>query len=551
MGSEPGLAAWRGGDAKVKPLPQDAEARIRRSKPQKRNSIQAEEFLKANPELKELDRIHGYYERKFVRRRKRKRNPDGFDHRPTFTLPDPVQHPCWFVFNAPQTSPQGYGNLVVPGGVGEMGSIELRLLTGPKQGAAFPCDWVRLRFKSDPRLADFHPCKVADTFRKGKDKGRAKAKDAFEFIDRQIHTVRSAQISGVKLMFEDITLDSDGSLRSAVPHLLFSSNVKDEPLTDAAKNIKWIETGAPMESGKRRKTVTVPDGLIACAVDLGIRHLGFGTIAQYHKGTPQILRSRNIWIGHEEEGGAHPGRWSNGPDLAHLAQHKWDIRKLRQLRGHPVRGETSHAELQGHITRMGKDRFKKSARAIVNFALNAAKDLKSGLPYPRADVLLLEKLSGMIPDGEHERGINRALVAWNRGQLVTRIRQIALDAGLKVIEVYSFGTSQVCSRCGAMGRRYSIRSDSDSLQPVIHFGPVERLFACPCGYYANSDHNASINLHRRFSLGKAAVSAYAQFHSGTELERRAVLNKLETDLLPQLRQLHGPPKAAFAADELF
>jgi hypothetical protein len=72
-----------------------------------------------------------------------------------------------------------------------------------------------------------------------------------------------------------------------------------------------------------------------------------------------------------------------------------------------VKGEASHVELQDHITSMGVDRFKKAARSILDFALNTELTTQKGTPnpFPRADVLLLERLAGFIPDAERERGI--------------------------------------------------------------------------------------------------------------------------------------------------
>src|SRR5690606_10802524 len=136
-----------------------------------------------------------------------------------------------------------------------------------------------------------------------------------------------------------------------------------------------------------------------------------------------------IHLDEVEQGGRHPGRASPGPDLAHLARHKRELRRLRRLRGKPVSGESSHVGLQRHIDHMADDRFKKAARAIVNLALNAdgAVDGKTALPYPRADVIVLEKLENLVPDAERERGINRALVAFNRGHLVQRVRELAED----------------------------------------------------------------------------------------------------------------------------
>ncbi len=547
----PDLAAWRGAEARVHALSPAATQRIAKARPWKRSRVEAEEFWKANPELKELDRLHGYYEREFVRRRRNRNNRwvHGFKQRPTFTLPDAVKHPRWFVFNAPQTSPQGYRRLVLPRSEGDIGSLELLLLKGEKHQGEYPRGWVLVRFKGDPRLADFRPCKVADVFHKGKNKGEAKEKEAFEFRDRQINAVRPAQISGVKLMFKRVRLNDDGGLRSAVPYLVFTCNTEDVPATEAAKRIKWVEGEAIAKSGRRRKTITVPDGLVACAVDFGVRNLGFATLAEYRDGQPRVLRSRNIWLAHEEKEGAHPGRWSLGPDLAHLARHKRHIRRLRQMRGRPVLGEKSHVELQDHITHMAEDRFKKGARAIINFALNAAGEKnKSGVSFPRADVLVIESLGGLLPDAERERGINRALIEFNRGHLVDRIREMAQDVGLRVLTVSPVGTSQVCSRCGALGRRYSIRRSPDTRLPDIHFGPVEKLFACRCGYHSNSDHNASVNLHRRLCMGDKAVAAFNEFREKRDIERRQILEVLEGELLPQLRRLHGLQAAALDAE---
>ncbi|MFB3815827.1 MAG: zinc ribbon domain-containing protein [Terriglobales bacterium] len=547
----PDLAEWRGQAKGIVPLDEAAKARIAKAKPWKQATKRAEEFWKLNPELHELHKLHVAYEREFVRRRRNRNNKwvRGFKLRPTFTLPDPVKHPRWLVFNAPQTSPQGYRDLSLPRRADDIGTVELLLLTGDKQNGDYPRKWVRVRFKGDPRLADFRPCKVADVFRTGKNKGTAKEKEAFEFLDRQINAVRPAQISGVKLIFKRVRLNDDGGLRSAVPYLVFTCNIDDVPATEAAKRIKWVEGDAIAKSGRRRKTITVPDGLVACAVDFGVRNLGFATLAEYRDGQPRVLRSRNIWLAHEEKEGAHPGRWSLGPDLAHLARHKRHIRRLRQMRGRPVHGEESHVELQDHITHMAEDRFKKGARAIINFALNAAGEKnKSGVSFPRADVLVIESLGGLLPDAERERGINRSLIEFNRGHLVDRIREMAQDVGLRVLTVNPVGTSQVCSRCGALGRRYSIRGNPDTRLPDIHFGPVEKLFACRCGYRSNSDHNASMNLHRRLCMGDKAVAAFNEFREKTDIERRQILEVLEGELLPQLRRLHGLRAAALDAE---
>ncbi|NJL31067.1 MAG: hypothetical protein HC898_05255 [Phycisphaerales bacterium] len=442
--ANPDLAAWRGGHPLVHPLSEDAQKRIKKAKPWKIRSVEAQEFWKANPELYALDRLHGEYEKKFVRRRKTKRHIDGFDHRPTFTQPNPVHHPRWYCFNAPQTNPKGYCELQLPTAADRFGRVQLQLITGNKaQSAEYPSAWVPIAFRADPRLAQFRECSIQTTYGKGKAKGNTKTKSAYEYFDAHLQQWRPATISSVKLVFRDIRLNPDGSLKSATPYLIFTCDVQDLPLTDLAAKIQWSETGQTTKAGKPRKNRKLPDGLIACAVDLGLRHVGFATLCEYNNLQCRVLRSRSI----------HLDAQSTGPDLANLARHKRKLSQLRQLRGKPIPDEESHIHLQDHITHMGEDRFKKAARAILNFAWNTdqTKSKITGQVLPRADVIILESLAGFIPDAERERGINRALVAWNRGQLVERFKQLAENYGYKgrVFEIPPHGTSQVCSKCGA------------------------------------------------------------------------------------------------------
>ncbi|GMV24264.1 MAG: hypothetical protein AMXMBFR58_02950 [Phycisphaerae bacterium] len=504
--------------------------------------------------------MHGFYEREFVRRRKTKRNPDGFDHRPTFTLPHPTLHPRWTLFNAPQTSPEGYAHLTLPETGRVAGSVSLHLLTEPRVWSSYD-RWVTVPFRADPRLGHFFVTTETRTVSKGKNKGELKSATVYRYRDPQLKRERPAQISGAKLEFRDIKLNADGSLRSATPFLVFACTVEDLALSERAKGIQWSETGESTKTGKARKRKTLPGGLVSCAVDLGIRNLGFVTLAvsgldaseHTHDGV-RVVRSRNQWIGEEERRGKNAGRWAAGPDLSHIGAHKRDIRRLRRLRGKPVAGERSHAALQEHIDHMGADRFKKAARAIVNLAINADRhvDHKTGQPYPPADVLIIEKLAGLIPDAERERGINRALVSWNRGQLADRIRDMAKDAGLKVFEIAPHGTSQVCSKCGAMGRRYSVGRDESTGKPIIRFGWVEALFACPnarCAgrsaasaaipFTCNADHNASVNLHRRFVLEDRAVTAYFTWKARPKAEQDRALRTMESELRPALEAMHG------------
>ena len=529
--NNPDLAAWRGCQAGIHPINADAEKRIKNAKPWKQRSVEAEEFWKANPELQALDKLHGEYEREFIRRRKTKKNHDGFDHRPTFTLPNSTKHPRWLVFSGPQTSPEGYRDLELSDSKQAAPSITLNLITSPRSPGptgGYGSEWVPVSLRVDPRMLQFRKTEVLKTVYRGRRKGEQEAKAGYEWYDKHLKLWRPAQISGAKLIFRKIRLNADGTMQSAIPYLTFTCTIDDLPLTDRAKKIEWLDTNQITATGNVRKKRKLPDGLISCAVDLGIRHIGFATIAQTDDGKTQVIRSRNIWV--DENG--------KGPDLAHIGRHKREIRQRRRERGKPVAGENSHVQLQDHITNMAEDRFKRAAREILNFALNAGKCYKKD--GVRADVIILERLAGFIPDAERERGINRALVNWNRGQLVDTIKQMAVDAGFKgrIFEVHPAGTSQVCSKCGQMGRRYSIVRDDTTHAAVIRFGWVEKLFACPfCGYRANSDHNASVNLHRKF-VSESAVSEFLKWSGLPKDQKKERVDEIETLLRPILEQEH-------------
>lgn len=578
----PDLAGWRGGAKTVNAIDANAQARVARAKPWKQRSVEAEEFWKANPELSALDRLHGFYEREFVRRRKTKKNPDGFDHRPTFTMPDPLLHPRWVLFNAPQTSPKGYRALSLPRSHAEFGSVELCLLTGDRDGGEWRREWKSVRFRSDPRLAQFSERTETTTFGKGKKRGQAKTKQSFFYTDNQLGGIsRPAQIGGAKLIFQYknvkrlhalLRTGTLADVEEAIPHLVtpylvFTCTIEDEALSSKAKEIQWSDAGGLTKAGKPRRKKTLPPELVSVAIDLDARGIGFLTRAI--SGLPEsewthdglkVIQSRNLVVGQLEATQDGDREWSAGPTLEHIRDHKWEIRRARRQRGKPVKAEQSHVPLQEHITNMGKDRFKKAARKIVTEAIRGANQ-RTGEVYRRADVLIMEDLKWFNPDATRERGINRMLSHWNRSNLMKFVEEFATDAGIRYTKyerVSAWGTSQTCSKCGAVGKRYRIELDTDTKKPVIRFAKRNEplpLFACPnpaCRgrskkkaeppFTCNADHNASINLHRRYVMGERATGAFAGLPKD-DADRRQTLESIEAQLLPALERLHGLPSS--------
>jgi hypothetical protein len=157
--------------------------------------------------------------------------------------------------------------------------------------------------------------------------------------------------------------------------------------------------------------------------------------------------------------------------------------KKQWLSGKPVKGERSCARLWQHVRRMNRDAAHKTGRAIARVCAK----------YPGC-VLLFERLRKIKARGESKsHRLNRKQANQLRGQINQISREKAFAQATVTVEVNPWGTSQHCSRCGAKGERFSVRA-----------GQRERarggkLFRCSvCGYEAQADFNASVNLHHSF-----------------------------------------------------
>lgn len=524
LGQNPALAAWRGGPAVINDVKQEGRNRIARTALKREAQIEAEEFFKANPELKALDALHGSYERKFIRCRKTKKHIDGFDHKPTFTQPDALVHPRWYVFNAPQTKPAGYRKLNLPERDGQAGSLELSLMTGDNE--CHETAWTPFSFNGDRRLSNLRRVAVTSKVKSGPKRGEAKEKVGFEFFDRALKIWRPAEIKGARL-----ALKMKGN-RPRAAYLSFTVKTQNNAYSEAARNLRRSKPEELFPTEGTHRTELGPEGLVTCAVRIATRDCAYATLAVGVGGAPVILRQRNLWLEQTEATGLHVGRKQKGSTLAHMASHQAELARRRSQLGRIPRGESAHARLAGHIRNMAKDRYRQQARRIIDFALNVDGAIYplTGGAYPRADVLLLESMENLIPSAELERGVNKALVAFNRGHLVSHLKDVAAEVGVRVFEINPLGTAQVCSRCGALGRPYSVRGSGKDQPVSFTFGPAEPLFACPtCHYRANSQHNASVNLHNRFYSAQTMESFVTYLRQPVE-RRREMLRSIEAEL---------------------
>lgn len=442
--NHPELVAWRGGKPELNDFSQEEEKELRKRFHKKPGKI-LEAFLNKNPQLNALDKKYGKY-CELTRPWAKRKNEDGFKHPPTFTMPLPIKHPAWYTFKNGST----YKGLDIKNG---MLKLELKLITS-ENGKGRKGEWISISAKADERLNSFQ--------RIGKN-GKGKKEYSYLYGDPEFGE-RRAEIRGIKLIFKGTRVDKKTSeVIYGEPYLILTCEIEDKNSRLSLKQKSFDEYSTDWLRKRIFSEVNSAE-LVTCAVDLGIRHLGVATI---RKGN-NLIATKFLKL--------------KGLSLAHIAEHQKVLRHGRGLRGKPIKGEESFVDFQKHITNMGEDRAKKGAHEIVSFAYENS-----------ADIIVLENLKGFIANATYEKGINKAMARWNRGNLVKWIKQTAQYYGIGVIEVDAFYSSRLCAKCGAPGVRYAIKNGLPEREWV------GKLFACyECGYRVNADFNASLNLHKIF-----------------------------------------------------
>lgn len=93
----------------------------------------------------------------------------------------------------------------------------------------------------------------------------------------------------------------------------------------------------------------------------------------------------------------------------------------------------------------------------------------------------LEDLTG-LKDKKGSRRVNRKKNRIPHSIFQSAIEDVSARKGVQVVKVEPYYTSQICSRCGKMGKR----------------SKDFKMFTCShCNYRANADRNASVNIARR------------------------------------------------------
>jgi len=472
------LVAWRkkAAPADFVPVPDgEVEEITAAQKRQDRVVFALLDRLRAlNPELDQLLELRGSYVRDFIR----------FRRPPTWTRPSPEKHPAWFTFKEGESYRE-----IDP----ENGAALFKIQ--PAEPGEKPY-WAEIRFTPDPRMKPSYRQRrgLAPFIEITGNKSWALFKRARE------GKPPAAAIGGAKLQF---SRDQSGRVKpDASAYLTFTVN--EQPVLPAVRLRKKKKNEPLAACCHFRDEVERP--LVVAAFDLGVRHLAAAAILEASRSEKWTVRLKDRLLIPEPSA-----------SLREVSRHGARLRRLKRKSGKPVKGERFAARFQDHITAMKKDRVKKGARAIVDCAAAHG-----------AHVIVLEDLERYLPTAEDERWANRQLRRWNHRAIFEWIKMLAETEGFMVWVLNPYATSRMCSRCGARGARWSMRSKAAALAgakrswhrtlprnrgpypsgesvtagidydiPVLDNGG--HLFICfECGYRAQADMNAAINIGKKF-----------------------------------------------------
>lgn len=177
--------------------------------------------------------------------------------------------------------------------------------------------------------------------------------------------------------------------------------------------------------------------------------------------------------------------WKMGKKAHYIHSKYKNMRKRLQKQGKYKKVK----QIKNKEQRILKDLNHKISRKIVNIARENGCGIK------------LEKLEGIRNNKKHRKSFNYSLNSWSFNQLQQMIDYKAKLLGIDVVYIDPHYTSQVCSKCGALGNRNG------------------KVFGCPkCGV-ENADVNASFNIARHRSERESIIQLF--------IER--VMNKGSTD----------------------
>jgi IS605 OrfB family transposase len=225
--------------------------------------------------------------------------------------------------------------------------------------------------------------------------------------------------------------------------------------------------------------------LTTLSVDMGLKHLAVITVRKGGKIVfVKFFRSEKI--------------------ESHRLRHLQKIFKKQQKSGKGVKGQRSNKRLWEHIREMNDAYAHLVSTRIIEIAKKLGVDViiiehlrkfrnKRGENRSKRDRRFRFDRNNQSATALSTRKFNRKFTYWLKGKLEFNLRYKALEHGILVKSVNPAFTSQICNKCGGFGERFS---SNPPCPPKSSGGALFRCFYC--GYTANADFNASVNLHKVF-----------------------------------------------------
>jgi IS605 OrfB family transposase len=268
--------------------------------------------------------------------------------------------------------------------------------------------------------------------------------------------------------------------------------------------------------GKVKTQIKNNPDLRVCAVDLNINDALAVCTIQTADGTAVATRF------------IRGGRELHGRRKSLLGR----IARNRRRTGIIAKGEQDNADLWAQIRHLDEDAAHRVSRRIVQFAQRHS-----------ARVIVFEHLGNFRPRrGKYSRRSNEKRAYWLRGRIFRYAKYKAWEAGgIITSRVSPRDTSRLCARCDHPVARYGPG------ESPTEYRPGAPLFFCPnCGRRGNADHNATLNIGRRFfaryhqekpptrSLSESPKGEGVFFPPG-----RRDVGRLHTDLVSLSAHRHG------------
>ena len=129
-----------------------------------------------------------------------------------------------------------------------------------------------------------------------------------------------------------------------------------------------------------------------------------------------------------------------------------------------------------------EERFMKNINHNISREIVAIAEKQKG--NGKDVVIVMENLKNIRERMKATKNMTRKLQSWNFAQLQNFIEYKANWSGIPVVKISARYTSQMCNNCKHVDRKNR---------------PTQSNFKCKkCGYEANADFNASVNIANKF-----------------------------------------------------